>query len=334
MMQAEKNSAGPALAGGWAQSMGGLYLAVAALLLVLFGVLALHGLVLRSRLEAPAAKPAEAKPIEAKAEADGALSAAERAALYDRLAKMGADLSAEAAERNRLAKRLEELLVARAELGLQVDGATAAPADVRASLLAAMEETERQLAAVSQALEVTERRIEAGQIQVSGLGARLNRALLLKVEELRRERSDFFARLREVLGDNPGFRVEGDRFTLPSEVLFAPGSDVLLPQGVEEVRRLAATLNAVRAQFPADVNWVLRVGGHTDKRPISNARYPSNWELSVLRAVTVVKALIAAGVPPQHVAATGFGEFQPITTDDSDAARARNRRIEFRLDQP
>ncbi|HLO77386.1 MAG TPA: OmpA family protein, partial [Magnetospirillum sp.] len=102
----------------------------------------------------------------------------------------------------------------------------------------------------------------------------------------------------------------------------------------EEVRRLAETLNAVRSEFPPDINWVLRVSGHTDKRPIANARFPSNWELSTMRAITVVKALIAAGVPPQHVAAAGFGEFQPITTDDSEAALARNRRIEFRLDQP
>src|SRR5690606_26669893 len=129
---------------------------------------------------------------------------------------------------------------------------------------------ERQLAAVSQALEVMEQRISVSQAQVAGLGARLNRALLAKVEELQRNRSEFFARLREVLADRPGFKIEGDRFTLPSEVLFPPGSDVLLPQGAEEVRRLAATLNEVRAEFPPGLNWVLRVSGHTDKRPISN----------------------------------------------------------------
>ena len=325
-MQADKHSLAPSsAAAGWVQSMGGLHLAVAALLLVVFAVVALQGVVLRARPETPPAAPAVA---------EGALSAAERAALYERLAKMGAELSAEAAERNRLAHRLEELLAARAELGLQAEGTGDAPPDARASLLAAIEETERQLAAVSQALEVAEQRISASQTQVAGLGVRLNRALLAKVEELQRGRSEFFARLREVLADRPGFKIEGDRFTLPSEVLFAPGSDVLLPQGVEEVRRLAATLNAVRAEFPSGLNWVLRVSGHTDKRPISNARFASNWELSVLRAVTVAKALIAAGVPPEHVAAAGFGEFQPIATDDTEAAHARNRRIEFRLDQP
>lgn len=324
-MSAGKNTLGQPGSTGLAQSMGGLYLAAAALLLLVVAVLAIQGFALRWRAE-----PVSAPPVAA----DPALSAAERAALYDRLAAMGAELSAEAAERNRLAKRLDELLALRAELGLQADKAEAQPADARAALLAAIEDTERQLAAISQALEVAEQRIAASQIQVAGLGARLNRALLARVEELQRDRSDFFARLREVLANRPGFKVEGDRFTLPSEVLFAPGSDALLPQGVEEVRRLAATLNSVRSEFPQGVNWVLRVGGHTDRKPIANARFPSNWELSALRAVTVVKALIAAGVPPQHVAAAGFGEFQPIAPDDDAASLARNRRIEFRLDQP
>jgi chemotaxis protein MotB len=183
-------------------------------------------------------------------------------------------------------------------------------------------------------LEATEQRISANQVAVAGLGARLNRVLLAKVEELQRGRSEFFARMRNVLGDRPGFRIEGDRFTLPSEVLFAPGSDRLLPQGIEEVRRLAATINAGRSEFPPGINWVLRVGGHTDKRPIANSRFPSNWEFSAMRAVTVVKALIAAGVPPENVAAAGFGEFHPISAEDSEEGLARNRRIEFRLDPP
>lgn len=323
-MHAEKSAPGHS-ATGLVQSVGGLYLAAAALLLLVMAVLALQGFAVRSRVDSPAPAPAQTP---------APLPAAERAVLYEKLAEMGAELSAEAAERNRLALRLEELLATRAELGLQAEKSEGTVSDARTSLLSAIEETERQLAAVSQALEVAEQRISASQIQVTGLGARLNRALLARVEELQRDRSDFFARLREVLANRPGFKLEGDRFTLPSEVLFAPGSDALLPQGLEEVRRLAATLNSVRSEFPPGINWVLRVGGHTDKRPIANARFPSNWELSAMRAVTVVKALIAAGVPPQHVAAAGFGEFQPIATEDDAASRARNRRIEFRLDQP
>lgn len=312
------------------QSVGGLYLGVVAALLFVVVLLAVDRSLTAARLgQMPLPEPAAAAP--------DTLTAAERAALYAKLAEMGEELTAGAAERNRLAKRLEELLTLRAELGVQAGGGKGGVEgtdDPRAALLRAIEETERELAAVSQALDAAERKLSTSQIEVAGLGARLNRALLAKVEELQKSRSDFFARLRGVLGDRPGFMVEGDRFALPSEVLFAPGSDRLTPQGVEEVRRLAATINAVRGELPGDVAWVLRVGGHTDKRPIANARFPSNWELSAMRAVTVVKTLIAAGIPPEHVVAAGFGEFQPVTTADDDEALARNRRIEFRLDQP
>lgn len=327
-MHAGKSTDHPSANAGLLQSISGVYLAALAVLLLVIAVVVLDRFASRAGLDQPAASLPPAATADVPAQA-------ERAALYARLAEMGAELSAEAAERNRLARQLEQLLALRTELGLRRDDATAVSADdARAEVLRQIAAIEHELAAVSQALEASERRIATQQVDVAGLGARLNRALLAKVEELQRGRSDFLARLRVVLGDRPGFMVEGDRFTLPSEVLFAAGSDRLLPEGMEEVRRLAATINAVRSDFPPEVNWVLRVGGHTDKRPIANARFPSNWELSAMRAVTVVKALIAAGVPPQHVAAAGFGEFQPLTGGDSEAALARNRRIEFRLDQP
>lgn len=336
------------------QSLGGLYLLVAVLLMFVVALLAINGLVF-SRGQAPAgASPAPA-PATAAPKDD------ERAALYAKLAEMSTDLAADAAERNRLAQRLESLLAVRAELALHSGRGTGEGSDAgegsgasggtgtgggtgagrgtggtadAGALLSSIDEVERELAAVAQALEVSEKRIAANQVQIAGLGARLNRALLAKVEELQRDRSEFFSRLRTVLGDRPGFKVEGDRFALPSEVLFKPGADSLLPQGAEEVRRLAATIIAISRELPPEMNWVLRVDGHTDRRPIASARFPSNWELSTMRAVTVVKALIAAGVPPEHVAAAGFGEFKPVTRDDDDAALARNRRIEFRLDQP
>jgi len=320
-----------------AQSMGGLYLLAVVIVLFVVAVISFGGATLRSRLEHQGVSPAVVDKLET-------LDPAQRTALYAKLAELGGELSTEAGERNRLAQRLETLLALRAELSLLADKAgdgkggegrgEASSDDTRAALLRNMEAIERELAAVSQALEASEQRISADQFAVTGLGARLNRVLLAKVEELQRGRSEFFARMRDVLGDRPGFRIEGDRFTLPSEVLFAPGSDRLLPQGAEEVRRLAATINAGRSEFPPGINWVLRVGGHTDKRPIANERFPSNWELSAMRAVTVVKALIAAGVPPENVAAAGFGEFHPVSVEDSEAGLARNRRIEFRLDPP
>lgn len=315
-----------------AQSVGGLYLLVAALVMLIVVILSFGGATLRSHMghqDAPtAAEPQADLP-----------DTAERAVLYRKLAALGEELAAEAGERNRLSERLARLLALRAELSLSAgtaDGTAGAavPADARAAVLSHIEAIERELSAVSQALEASEQRISSQQVAIAGLGARLNRVLMAKVEELQRGRSEFFARMREVLGSRPGFKIEGDRFTLPSEILFAPGSDRLLPQGVEEVRRLATTINTGRSEFPEGINWVLRVGGHTDKRPIANGRFPSNWELSAMRAVTVVKALIAAGVPAENLAAAGFGEFHPISAEDSDEGLARNRRIEFRLDPP
>ncbi len=318
--------------GPLAQSVSGIYLLVAMLLLFIIAVLSLGGAAIRTHQGQQPPPPTAVVQRETP-------DPLEREALYAKLAKLGGDLSAEAIERNRLSQRLEKLLALQSELAFRVDHTGEAKsdgdaADIRAALLRNIEEIERELAAVSQALEASEQRISADQVEVVGLGARLNRALLVKVAELQRGRSEFFARLRDVLGDRPDFRIEGDRFTLPSEVLFAPGSDHLRPEGVEEVRRLAATINRVKSEFPPGINWVLRVSGHTDKRPIANARFPTNWELSALRAVTVVKALVAAGVPPEHVAAAGFGEFQPISADEGEVGLARNRRIEFRLDQP
>ncbi len=316
--------------GALAQSMGGLYLAVAAALIL--ALVLVDGMVVRSRLGHPVS--AAATPP-----AKIATPPVEKAALYAKLAVLAGQLSSDAAERNRLAQQLDQLVALRKELGLQAGTAgagTAAgqPADLRAALLANIAQVERELAAVSQALGASEQRIAANQLEIAGLGARLNQALLAKVVELQRGRSEFFARLRDVLGDRPGFKIEGDRFTLPSEVLFAAGSDRLLPQGLKEVRRLAGTINDVSSRLPAGIDWVLRVGGHTDDRPIATARFPSNWELSAMRAVTVVKALVAAGVPAQHLVAAGLGEFHPVAADDSPDGRARNRRIEFRLDQP
>lgn len=318
------------------QSIGGLYFAFAITLLFLVVVIGFGGAAFLSRSgPREAAQPVAAKPSPPPAPKAEPAEEKEREAMYAKLGAMAEELAAETAERTRLANRLEELMALRAELALDrpVGGQPASnPAETRAALLKSIQEVERELAAVSQVLDASEQRISAKQIQVAGIGARLNRALLARVEELQRGRSEFFDGLRNVLADRPGFRIEGDRFTLPSEVLFAPGADQLSPVGLKEVRRLAVTINEVRAQFPPGVDWVLRVSGHTDYRPIATARFPSNWELSAMRAVVVVKELIAAGVPPQHVAATGFGEFQPATIDKDEAALAKNRRIEFRLD--
>jgi chemotaxis protein MotB len=194
-----------------------------------------------------------------------------------------------------------------------------------------MEEMRAQLAQVATALDASEKSAKDKDVQIVNLGSRLNAALAQKVEELQRYRSDFFGRLREVLANRPGIAVVGDRFVFQSEVLFPVGSADLSLAGWEQVKALAATLIEVSRDIPPDVNWVLRVDGHADRQRVQSARFPSNWELSSSRAITVVKLLVAEGVPANRLAATGFGDNQPLDGADTAEAYARNRRIEIRL---
>jgi len=189
----------------------------------------------------------------------------------------------------------------------------------------------QQIGALNEALEASETRNREAETQIADLGKRLNSALASKVQELARYRSEFFGRLREVLGDNPNIRIVGDRFVFQSEVLFPSASAALEPGGRRQIAQLAKTLKEISAKIPPDLDWVLRVDGHTDRRPIRTPAYPSNWELSSARAIEVVKTLIAEGIPPNRLVAAGFGEYQPLSEGDSPEALSRNRRIEFKL---
>ncbi len=187
------------------------------------------------------------------------------------------------------------------------------------------------LAEVAQALEISEAKNKEQEVQIADLGKRLNVALASKVQELARYRSEFFGRLREILGSRQDIRIVGDRFVFQSEVLFASGSATIGEEGREQLAQLARTLREIAATIPSELEWVLRVDGHTDRAPIATAAFPSNWELSTARAVSVVKFLIAQGIPPDRLAATGFGEFQPLDPGGDEIAYRRNRRIEFKL---
>ncbi|WP_142848304.1 peptidoglycan -binding protein [Telmatospirillum sp. J64-1] len=207
-------------------------------------------------------------------------------------------------------------------------------ARAHAALLNQQLETLRQeIARLAAALDASEALAAEQRIEIANLGSRLNQALASKVEELARYRSEFFGRLRQVLGNKPGIRIEGDRFVFQSELLFDSASADLGNAGRQEVTQLAETLKTIAREIPTDVNWVLRVDGHTDRLPIRSGRYESNWELSTARALAVVKHLIDQGVPADRLAAAGFGEYHPIDTGNTPAALARNRRIELRLDQ-
>jgi len=186
----------------------------------------------------------------------------------------------------------------------------------------------RRLAA---ALDIREREIERQAEVIRDLGARLNLALARKVAELARYRSDFFGRLREVLGDRPDVRIVGDRFVFQSEVLFDTGSAEISPGGRAQLLKFVQAFREIMPKIPSDLPWVLQVDGHTDRRPISTPRFPSNWELSTARAIAVARFFIEQGIPPERVAARGFAHYQPIDPGDTEEAYRRNRRIEIRL---
>ena len=195
-------------------------------------------------------------------------------------------------------------------------------------------ELREQLAQLAAALDIAKVEARRKDAQIAELGERLNVALARKVDELQRYRSEFFGRLREILGKHPGIRIEGDRFVFQSELLFPTASATLVPEGQRQLAQLATTLKSATARIPQDINWVLRVDGHTDRRPINTVRYPSNWDLSTARALSVVEFLVSQGIPPNRLAAAGFGEFHPLDRAVTPEALARNRRIEIKLTQP
>jgi chemotaxis protein MotB len=188
----------------------------------------------------------------------------------------------------------------------------------------------RQLGALEQALEASERRDRESQTRIADLGQRLNIALAQRVQELSRYRSDFFGRLRAILGNRPDIRIVGDRFVFQSEVFFDTGQAVLKPEGRIELDKIAVAMLELNRQIPQEIAWVLRVDGHTDVRPIAGGAR-TNWELSASRAIAVVQYLISKGISPQRLVAAGFGEFQPIDPGTSEEAYSRNRRIELKL---
>ena len=189
----------------------------------------------------------------------------------------------------------------------------------------------KQLGALEDALSASESRDRESQAKIADLGSRLNIALAQKVQELSRYRSDFFGRLRQILGDRADIRTVGDRFVFQSEVLFDTGQATLNEAGKSELDKLAGAVTELAREIPPEIPWILRVDGHTDKRPMQSAQFHSNWELSSARAIAVVQYLISKGVPPERLAAVGFGEFQPIDPADTDDAYNKNRRIELKL---
>ncbi|MBN9014026.1 MAG: peptidoglycan -binding protein [Rhizobiales bacterium] len=237
--------------------------------------------------------------------------------LYEGLAGAGNDAAGRA---NELNKALDS--------EKQVSGRALAQVEILNQQISALR---RQLAALEAALDASEKRDKDSQTRITDLGQRLNVALAQRVQELSRYRSEFFGRLRTILGNRTDIRIVGDRFVFQSEVFFDTGQATLLPEGKAELDKLADALKDLDKKIPSEIPWVLRVDGHTDVRPISSPQFKSNWELSAARAISVVQYLVSLGVPPQRLVAAGFGEFQPLDTGTTEDAYKRNRRIELKL---
>lgn len=229
--------------------------------------------------------------------------------------------------------RIDVLSASLAESELALDAAQTIAAQEIDDLNGQLEGLRAEILHLQQTLTDSEATVSERDLEIADLTARLNQALVRRVEELARYRSEFFGRMRTVLRSRSDIRVVGDRFVFQSEVLFSSGSAQLQPGGAEQLAEFADTLLELAAEFPAEVDWILRVDGHTDVRPISTAAFQSNWELSTARALEVVGFLEARGVPPERLAAAGFGEFQPLDPSGTEEAYRRNRRIELKLDQ-
>ena len=267
-----------------------------------------------------------------------ALTAAEQN-LAEANTKLAASETSLASTESSLAAALEKLAQTQQEsdeANKQVDNLAAENADSRAEILQMTKATtalRQRIEELTALLGDLEAQATRDKVAIASLGKSLNNALANKVQELQRFRSEFFGRLREVLSGRDELQIVGDRFVFQSEVLFDQGQANIGNSGEEQLQKLAVTLADIATKIPDDINWILQVEGHTDDIPISAGRFKDNWDLSTERALSVVRFLASQGVPANRLAATGYGEFQPLASGDTDDARRRNRRIELKITQ-
>jgi chemotaxis protein MotB len=192
---------------------------------------------------------------------------------------------------------------------------------------------EVQLQSLGSDLNTALARVAAEERRRAELEAAERKRLEAETKNLEQYRSEFFGRLRDLLGNQAGVRIEGDRFVFSSEVLFPPGAATLSDDGRTEISKVAGILRNVAEDIPPEIDWVIRVDGHTDNQPLSGfGEFEDNWELSQARALSVVKYMINfLGISPERLAANGFGQYQPVAVGNSEAARAQNRRIELKF---
>ena len=194
-----------------------------------------------------------------------------------------------------------------------------------------IEKLNNRLNELSSLLIAAEEKDKTNKVKIENLGKKLNQALAGKLQEISKYQSEFFRKIKEALGNREDIIVSGDRFIFPSEVFFESGSDIIQEAGREKLYDIAISLKEISEKIPKKIDWILRIDGHTDKVPINNERFKSNWHLSSSRAINIVKFFIEEGISPSRLVAAGFGEYSPLLLDDNEQAYEKNRRIEIKL---
>ena len=246
----------------------------------------------------------------------------EASQIRNRLTESEGKLSGLVGERDSAKREMEKAFKETSDLKIQLS-----------DMVRQIEELNKKLSLLTADLASAKSSISEKEIKIKDLDAKLKRKMLEKVEELSEYRSEFFGRLKKALGNRPDIKVVGDRFVFQSEVFFQTASADLQESGKEQLAKLADTLKDLAKTIPKDINWILNVVGHTDKRPINMPLFRSNWELSSARAISVVKFLVEQGIAPERLSATGYGEYQPLDNGNSEEALSRNRRIELKFTQ-
>lgn len=197
-----------------------------------------------------------------------------------------------------------------------------------------IQQLNNKLSEIDQALSLSLVDVETKDTEIENLKVKLDLALKEKIGELSEYRSEFFGRLKEVLKNQKKINIVGDRFVLQSEILFKSGSAEIGEKGKAKLSEISNLLKSITKKIPSKINWIIQVEGHTDNVPISNNEYPSNWELSVARAIAVARIMIENDIEPNRINVAGYGEFRPLVKNDDETSRNKNRRIELKLTQP
>ena len=251
-----------------------------------------------------------------------AKSRGEADAIQRTLSESQAKLKGLEAERDSAKEEMNRAVQASSDMKVQL-----------ADLLLQIEGLNKKLALLTADLATAKVSISEKELKIQDLDKKLKKKMLEKVEELSEYRSEFFGRLKKALGNRPDIKIVGDRFVFQSEVFFQSASAEIQESGKGQLIMLATTLKEISQGIPKDINWIVNIIGHTDKRPINSPQFPSNWELSASRAISVVKFLTEQGIAPDRLSATGYGEYQQIDPGNDEEALSRNRRIEIKFNQ-